>query len=436
MSQAGPIGQSPTPARARGWNPWLWVPTLYFAESIPNAVVSDTAKFMYNDLGLTPEMLGLVTGSMYLPWVLKPLWSPLVDLVKTKRWWIVAMQLVLGVCFFALAASLHMPNWLFASAAVLWVMAVVSATHDISADGFYMLGLSDQDQAEFTGVRATAYRLAMLCAKGFMVATAGRVTLELGKQQGWSLVMCIPAALFVGVACYHQVALPRPASDRPVRDENFLKGYFGSFGSFFRKPGIAQAIAFMLLFRFAEAQLLAMVAPFLTGERAEGALHLTTAQVGIAYGTYGVVGIICGGILAGFLVSRFGLRKLYWVLILVMHLPNAGFLYLAFAQPESLPLISAILFLEQFGYGFGFTAYMLFLMYFSKGESQTSHYAICTGFMALSLMLPQMLSGVVVKHLGFHDFFLYILACTVPSFLVAWMAWRNRQFIDTFTPRQ
>lgn len=422
------------PQRARSWHPWLWVPTLYFAESIPNAVVSDTAKFLYNDLGVTPEMLGLVTGSMYLPWVLKPLWSPMVDLVKTKRWWIILMQLVLGVCFFGLAASLHAQSWLLASAAILWVMAFTSATHDIAADGFYMLGLDDQDQAEFTGVRATAYRLAMLCAKGFLVASAGHLTLQLGKLAGWSLVLCIPAAVFLMAALYHSFVLPRPEADRPARDENFMQGYLDSFKSFFQKPGIASAIAFMLLFRFAEAQLLAMVAPFLTGAREHGGLELTTEQVGIAYGTYGVLGIICGGILAGFLVARLGLRRLYWILILVMHLPNAAFLYLAFAQPQSLLTISPILFLEQFGYGFGFTAYMLFLMYFSKGEKQTSHYAICTGFMALSLMLPQMLSGFVQKAFGFHGFFLYILISTIPSFVVAWIAWRDKKFIATFTP--
>jgi PAT family beta-lactamase induction signal transducer AmpG len=414
---------------------WLWVPTLYFAESIPNAVVSDTAKFLYNDLGVDAIQLGLITGSMYLPWVLKPLWSPMVDLVKTKRWWIVAMQLVLAACFFTLAATLHLPNWLFLSAAVLWVMAFTSATHDIAADGFYMLGLEERDQAQFTGVRATAYRLAMLCAKGFMVAAAGRLTLSMGKLQGWSTVLCIPAAAFVAVAVYHLVVLPRPPADQPVREENFFAGYLESFRTFFARPAIQTAIAFMLLFRFAEAQLLAMVAPFLTGPHAKGGLALSTEQVGIAYGTYGVLGIICGGILAGFLVARFGLRKLFWILIVTMHVPNAAFLYLAVAQPDNLVLISAFLFLEQFGYGFGFTAYMLYLMYFSRGDRQTSHYAICTGFMALSLMLPQMVSGYVKTALGFQGFFLYILICTLPSFWVAWLAWRDREFIATFSDK-
>lgn len=413
---------------------WLWVPTLYFAESIPNAVVSDTAKFLYNDLGLDPIKLGLVTGSMYLPWVLKPLWSPLVDVVRTKRWWIVAMQLLLALCFFGLAGSLHLGNWLLVSAGFFWLMAFTSATHDIAADGFYMLGLNAQDQAGLTGVRATAYRLAMLAAKGALVALAGRLTLSLGKLASWSTVMTIPAALFVVAALFHWLVLPRPPADRPAADSSVLEGFVESFRTFFAKPGLGQAIAFMLLFRFAEAQLLGMVAPFLTGPRAEGGLALTTEHVGIAYGTYGVLGIICGGILAGFLVARLGLRRLYWVLIAVMHLPNAAFLYLAFVQPQNLGLISAVLFLEQFGYGFGFTAYMLFLMYYARGEKQTSHYAICTGFMALSLMLPQMLSGFVKTALGFHGFFLYIMACTLPSFYVAWLAWRNKPFIMLFTP--
>jgi MFS transporter, PAT family, beta-lactamase induction signal transducer AmpG len=427
-----PIGSQPP--EPRSVSPWLWVPTLYFAESIPNAVVSDTAKFLYNDLGVTPKDLGVITGSMYLPWVLKPLWSPLVELVKTKRWWIPTTQFVLALCFFALASVLHSPHWLVLSAAVLWVVAFTSATHDIAADGFYMLGLNERDQAAFTGVRATAYRLAMLCAKGFMVAMAGRLTLSVGKLHGWSSVFCIPAAFYIAFALYHMFVLPRPDTDKPASSENFVAGYVETFASFFRKPGLGTAIAFMLLFRFAEAQLLAMVAPFLTGPRENGALGLTTADVGVAYGTYGVIGIICGGILGGMLVARFGLRRMFWLLIVTMHVPNFFFLYLSWVQPTSLALISGCLFVEQFGYGFGFTTYMLYLMYFARGERQTAHYAISTGFMALSLMLPQMLSGYAQTELGFRNFFVYILICTLPSFWVAWLAWRNKNFIDTFPP--
>jgi PAT family beta-lactamase induction signal transducer AmpG len=443
--------------RPASWAGLAWVPTLYFAECIPNAVVSDTAKFLYNDLGVSVQQLGVITGSMYLPWVLKPFWSPLVDLVKTKRWWIVFTQVLLAAVFLCLALSIQTPSWLVASAACLWVMAFISSTHDIACDGFYMLGLNEVEQARFTGIRATSFRLAMLFAKGFFVAFAGRLTMSMGKQAGWSTVLLIPAVLFIVLAVYHFMVLPRPSSDvpisysdpdanqpevgftpsqspQPARRVGFWEGYVGSFSSFFAKPGIVGAIAFMLLFRFAEAQLLAMVAPFLTGSKEAGGLALTTQNVGIAYGTYGVIGIILGGISAGMLVSYLGLRRTYWPLILIMHLPNLAFVYLASVQPDSLYFISLCLFLEQFGYGFGFTAYMLFLMYFARGAQKTSHYAICTGFMALSLMGPQMVSGYVKASLGFQGFFGYILACTIPSFLVSAWAWSNKEFIDYFPP--
>lgn len=415
---------------------WIWVPTLYFAESVPNAVVSDTANFLYNDLGVSPEQLGVITGSIYLPWVLKPLWSPMVDLLKTKRWWIVLTQLMLAGCFFLLSVSLHFPHWLICSAACLWVMAFTSATHDIAADGFYMLGLNEVDQARLTGIRSTAYRLAMMCAKGFMVWAAGYLTFRLGKTSGWSTVLMVPALAFVGFALFHYFTLPRPDSDRSVGGENFWKGYADTFTSYFAKPGIPSAVAFMLLFRLAEAQLLAMVAPFLTKPRIEGGLELATKEVGVAYGTFGVAGIILGGILAGWLVSQQGLRRMYWPMIFIMHVPNAAFLYLAFAQPSSTALIRSTLFVEQFGYGFGFTAYILYLMYFSRGPLKTSHYAICTGFMALSIMLPKMVSGYVLKALGFKLFFVYIVACTLPSFVVSLLAWRDRDFIDYYPPEQ
>lgn len=406
-------------------------------------MVSDTAKFLYNDLGLSAIDLGLVTGSMYLAWVLKPFWSPLVDLVKTKRFWIVFTQLLMAACFFGLAWAIQLPNWLFWSAFFLWLMAFTSATHDIAADGFYMLGLSESDQAGFTGVRSTAYRLGMLAAKGFLVALAGRLTLTMAdKPKAWSSVMLVPAFLYLLFALYHYVTLPKPQGDRSVLSTQgssltplgFIRGYFQTFTSFFAKPRILPAILFMLFYRFSEAQLLAMVPPFLTGPREGGGLAMTTEQVGVAYGTFGVLGIILGGISGGMLVARYGLRRWYWPLIAGINLPNSAYLMLAITQPTNLYTVSMALFLEQFGYGFGFTAYILFLMYFSRGDQRTSHYALCTGFMALSLMIPQMVSGYLKTSLGFRDFFLYILVATIPSFFVAWLAWRDRLFLDYFEP--
>lgn len=422
----------------KGWRSWLWVPSLYFAESLPNAVVGEVAPVLYTDLGLTTIQLGVITGWMYLAWVVKPLWSPLVELVKTKRWWIVTTQLLLGACFLGLAVSIRLPvSWLFWSAACLWLMAFISATHDIAADGFYMLGLDERHQAGFNGVRSTAYRMGSLFGKGLLVYIAGRLLQSMGGAvPGWSTVFYFPAGFYVLCATYHFFVLPKPSTDVAAPSTNFLHGYGESFRTFFAKPGILSAIAFMLLFRLAEVQVVVMAAPFLKGKPEAGGLGLTTQDYGIAYGTYGVLGLICGGLLAGFLVARYGLRRWYWPLIVTMHVPNAAFIYLAYMKPTSLAIISACLFVEQFGYGFGFTAYTLFLLYYSKGDRQTAHYAIGTGFMAMSAMLPRFISGYVQTALGFQGFFLYILACTVPSFLVAWIAWQNKAFIETFPPAE
>ena len=417
--------------------PWLWVPTLYFAESVPNAVVSDTANFMYTDFGLTPDKLGLITGMMYWAWVVKPMWSPLVDLVKTKRWWIVLTEVLLAGSFLGLAVAIRSPHWLIWTQVCLWIMALASATQDIAADGFYMLGLNEREQAGYSGIRTTFYRLAMWCAKGVLLFAAARLTHK-SFFESWSTVMCIPGGFFLLTALYHLLVLPRPALDTPRETQSiaqFKANYLATFVSFFTKPKMGRALAFMLLFRMAEVQVLAMVAPFLKGTIEDGGLAMGAEQVGLAYGVYGFWGIVIGGISAGAVVARWGLRSWYWVLIGVMHLPNLAFLYLAFSQNNALWVVSICLFIEQFGYGFGFTVYVLYLMYFSKGTLQTSHYAIATGFMALSMMLPKMLSGFALTALGFRGFFCYVALCTLPSFFVSWLAWKDRGFLDYYEPK-
>lgn len=420
----------------KSWFPWLWVPTLYFAESLPNAIVADLSKFMYTNLGMSATQLGLITGAMYLPWTLKPFWSPYVDLYKTKRWWTVLMQLIMAGAFFGLAFSVRAENYILWTSVCFWLIAFVSATHDIAADGFYLLGLDERNQAAFTGIRATAYRLGMLFVGSVLLIEAGLwlkgIEVVMDKQGVWSLIMMSIGGLFLILGLYHAFMLPKPEADVAAPAQNFLVGYVETFTTFFKKPGIWAALAFMLLFRFAEAQLLGMMAPFLTGAKEAGGLALSLDQIGVVKGFWGFIGIICGGILAGWLVAQFGLRKWYWILIFVMHLPNLAFLYLATTQTNNMAIISASLFIEQFGYGFGFTAYMLYLMYFSRGNHQTAHYAMCTGFMALSLMLPQMMAGYIKDALGFVGFYGYIMVATIPSFIVAWLAWKNKDFIDHF----
>lgn len=423
----------------RRLSPWIWIPTLYFAEGIPNSIVSDASKVMYTDFGLTVEMLGVVTGLMYWAWVVKPLWSPLVDLVKSKRWWIVLTEVLLAASFLGLSVAIQSPNWMLWTQVCFWCLAVISATQDIAADGYYMLALDESNQAGYTGIRSTFYRLSMLFSKGALVWLAGYFAASSDKFSGWSKMFMVPGAFYLAAAAYHFVVLPRPVADQPrpsVGMSEFFKGYFHTFARFFARPGVLKAIVFIMLFRVAEVQVLGQVAPFLKGTLEAGGLGLTTKQFGFAYGTCGVLGIICGGVLAGKLVARSGLRMWYWLMIFIMHVPNLAFLYLAFTQNTNVNVISLCLFIEQFGYGFGFTVFMLYLMYFTRGELQTSHYAIATGFMAAGVMLPQMLAGFVAKALGFKLYFGYIAICTLPSFAVAWMAWKDHGFLDYFEPKR
>lgn len=424
--------------KGRRLSPWIWVPSLYFAEGVPNAVVAEASSIMYADLDLDVAKITLITGMMYLAWVVKPLWSPIVDLLKTKRWWVILTELVLAATFLGLSASLHSPSWLLGTQICFWILALVSATQDIAADGFFMLALEESDQAAFTGVRSTAYKLSALFTKGGLVWLAGYLALAAGKFSGWGQMFIVPAALYFFLAIYHFIFMPRPDSDS-IRElpswGEFLGGYANSFGSFFRKEGVVNVIIFVLLFRLAEVQVLAVLPSFLKKPLAEGGLALTTQQVGLAYGGWGILGIMSGGILAGMLVARQGVKKWYWPMIFIMHVPNAAFLYLSFTQNHDLAAVSVCLFLEQFGYGFGFTVLTLYLMYFCRGPLRTSHYAIATGFMAAAFLI-KIVAGKVQTKLGFTGFFEYVAVCTLPSFWVAYMAWKDQGFLAYFEPKK
>ncbi|MBL0088114.1 MAG: MFS transporter [Ideonella sp.] len=377
---------------------------------------------MYKNLGVSNTEIALYTSWLYLPWVIKPLWSPLVDLLGTKRRWIVALQFVVGAALAMVALTLPASDALRLSLAIFWLMAFASATHDIAADGFYLLALPQQRQAAFVGVRSTFYRLAMIAGQGGLVYLAGWLQQRTGRPaQAWALVFGLMAVFFVAVAVWHAWALPRPATDRPTRrDTAFWPGFIEVFAAFFRQPGIGRILAFLLLYRFAEAQLLKLVTPFLLDATAVGGLGLKTQEVGIAYGTVGVIALTVGGLLGGWVISLGGLKRLLWPLMIAMHLPNLIFVALAVAQPQSLWLVSAAVAAEQFGYGFGFTAYMVFmLMVAGVGQHQTAHYAICTGFMALGMMLPGMGAGWLQSQLGYLGFFGWVCVATLPSFVAA-----------------
>jgi PAT family beta-lactamase induction signal transducer AmpG len=404
-------------------NPWAWIPTLYFAEGVPYVMVMSVSVIMYKRLGISNTDIALYTSWLYLPWVIKPLWSPVVDLLGTKRLWTVLMQGVIGVALALVALSIPAPRFFQYTLAFFWLMAFSSATHDIAADGFYMLGLKEHQQAAFVGVRATFYRIAMIAGEGALVYLAGKLETRLGQLRlAWEITLFVVGGVFLAAFVYHLVILPRPAADawRSRGKPKALAGeFFKVFADFFRKDRIAVILAFLLLFRFAEAQLVKLAYPFLLDVASDGGLGLDTSQVSVIKGTFGVIALLAGGILGGLVIARHGLRYWLWPMVFMMNLPNLVYVYLAYAQPSSQLLIGAAVSVEQFGYGFGFTAYMLYMIMVSEGEHKTAHYAICTGFMALSMMLPGMFSGWLQEHMGYQHFFLWVMISTIPGFIVA-----------------
>ena len=410
-----------TDARPSPRSPWSWIPTLYLAEGLPYVVVMTVSVIMYKGLGVSNTDLALTTSWLYLPWVIKPLWSPVVDILATRRRWIWATQLGVAVAVAGVALAVPGPRFLAGTLVFFWMLALDSATHDIAADGFYMLATTERQQSFFVGVRSTFYRIAV-SAGGLLVVLAGALQARTGDLRlGWSVALGVLGGLFVLFGLWHRLVLPRPAADRPGearRIPQFTREFLATFGSFFRKPRIALLVAFLLLYRFGEAQLVKMAPPFLLDARTHGGLGLDTARVGFIYGTMGPIALALGGILGGLAVSRHGLKAWLWPMLLAIHLPDATFIYLAYAQPSSPWVVQLCVAIEQFGYGFGFSAYVLYMIRIARGEHQTAHYAICTGFMALGMMVPGMWSGWLADWIGYRHFFVWVILATVPSFLV------------------
>lgn len=403
-------------------SPWAWIPSLYFAEGLPYVAVMTLSVIMYKRLDISNTDIALFTSWLYFPWVIKPLWSPFVDLIRTKRWWIYTMQWLIGGGMAGVAFMIPGDVFFHSTLAFFWLMAFSSATHDIAADGFYMLGLDEEQQAFFIGIRNTFYRVAMITGQGLLVMLAGFLEQSTGRIPfAWSLVFFILAGGFIGLGAWHRWILPRPTSDvqRPrISSSLILSEFLQTFISFFRKKGIGPALVFMLTFRLGESQLVKLASPFLLDSREVGGLGLSTAAVGFAYGTVGVVALLAGGILGGWAISRKGLKHWLWPMTLVLSLPNLVYLYMAYLLPENLFVINACVAIEQFGYGFGFTAYTMYLMLFAEGEYKTSYYAISTGFMALGMMLPGMISGWIQQQIGYQHFFIWVMGCCLPVFFV------------------
>jgi PAT family beta-lactamase induction signal transducer AmpG len=409
-------------------SPWAWVPSLYFAEGLPYVVVMTLAVIMYKRLEISNTDIALYTSWLYLPWMIKPLWSPLVDVLKSKRWWIVSMQLLIGAGLAGIAFTIPTTMFFQSTLAFFWLLAFSSATHDIAADGFYMYGMDASKQAYFIGIRSTFYRLAMIAGQGGLVFLAGKLeevklfgSEEASIPMAWSLTFFVITALFFAFSLYHKFALPYPKEDQDKEVKSFSE-VFSDFGktivSFFAKKDILVILGMLLCYRLGESQLVKMASPFLLDKPEVGGLGLSTTEVGIVYGTIGVIFLTIGGILGGYAASRKGLKYWLWPMVIAINLPNLVYVYLSYALPDSFFLVCASVAVEQFGYGFGFTAYMLYQIYISEGEHKTAHFAFCTGLMAAGMMFPGMISGWLQELLGYQHFFIWVIICTIPSFIM------------------
>ena len=404
-------------------SPWAWVPTLYFAEGVPYVAVMTISVIIYKRLGLSNTDITLYTSWLYLPWVIKPLWSPFVDMLRTKRWWILTMQILIAAALAGIAFTIPGPFWLQGSLAFFWLMAFSSATHDIAADGFYMLGLDQHQQAYFVGIRSTFYRIATIFSSGLLVGLAGALqVLTRSITFSWSLVFYLVAGLFIGLWLYHSWALPRPSEDaeriqKTARD--ILNEFWHTFVTFFKKPQVIVGICFMLFYRMPEGLLAKVSALFLVDSVKNGGLGLSDGEFGLVQGTVGVIGLTLGGILGGICAARHGLKRWLWPMVIAITLPDLVYVYLSAALPSSLFVINICIFLEQFGYGFGFSAYMLYRIYYSQGEHKTAHYALCTAFMALSMMIPGLFAGALQEAVGYQTFFLIVVGCCAMTYVVS-----------------
>lgn len=404
-------------------NAWLWIPTLYFASGLPYHAITSISDIMYKDMGIGNAQIAMYTSLLLIPWTIKPLWSPIVEMISTRRKWTLISQLLLAICFAVIALVIPSEYFLPLTLAAFFIGAFVSSTHDIALDGFYMLALPQEKQSFFSGIRNTFYRIATVFSSGVLVMIANRIAERSGNgQTGWSATFAITGAIMLALYLYHKKAVPSPASDT-ARTTSSIKDAFSNYGdiisSYFQKPGIWQALLFLLLFRFPEAQLAKMGKLFLMDSAAQGGLALDKGEIGLVYGVIGVIGLIIGGIVGGICISRKGLKYWLWPMVVAISLPDAVYIYMSSALPQDMTVISSCIFIEQLGYGFGFTAYTLYMIYFAQGKYPTAHFAISTAFMSLGMMLPGMFAGKLQESMGYENFFIWVTACTLITFIVS-----------------
>lgn len=402
--------------------PWAWVPSLYFAQGLPYVIVITVSTIIYKNLGLSNSDITFYTGWLYLPWVIKPFWGPIIDNIRTKRFWVVTMQISMGVLLAIAGLTIPAPNFVRWSLILFWLIAFSSATHDIAADGFYMMGLEPHQQSFFVGIRNTFWRVAAISGQGGLVYLSGiLIKNNMAAKNAWLILLVCTGFVYFSIGVYHKFMLPQPSTDN-VRSlsggKDALIKYFKTFLNFFKRRNIIVFVLFIILYRLGESQLTKMATPFLLDSIEKGGLGLTNQQVGWAYGTLGMLGLIIGGILGGIAVSKQGLKFWFWPMVFAINLPDILYIYLAHFQPQNFILIQSFIAIEQFGYGFGFTAFTLYMIYFVQGENKTSHYAFATGLMALGMMVPGMLSGWIQEILNYENFFIWVVICTIPGFII------------------
>lgn len=421
-------------------NAWGWIPTLYFAEGLPYFAVMTMAVIMYQNLGLSDKEIAFYTSWLGMPWVIKPIWSPFIDLVRTKRFWVLSMQTLMAAAFACIAFFLPTGFFVQATMAFFALLAFSSATHDIAADGFYMLALTPKEQSFFVGIRNTFYRCGSIFGQGVLVMLAGLITegkilpsVKGDAALAWALVFYLLSALFIGLFLFHFFIMPKPEND--VRGSNatakqLFRNFIETVVSFFRKDGIGLALFFILTYRLGESQLAKIAPLFVLASPEKGGLGLSTTTVGGIYGTLGVIALLLGGIVAGIMVSRKGLK--YWIvpMALAINVPDILYIILAWLQCNELWLVTLFVMIEQFGYGIGFAAYMLYLIYIAKGAYKTSHYAIATGLMAAGISFPGMIAGYLEEWVGYTHFFMIVCVCTLPGIIAAMLI--KKQLPESF----
>jgi len=399
-------------------SPWYYIPTLYFASGVPYVIINTVSVIFYKKLGIDNTQIAVWTSLLYLPWVIKMFWGPIVDTYSTKRKWLLYTQFAMFCCLGLIAFCLQLPNFFLISLAALTVGAFISATYDIATDGFYLLALNPEQQAFFVGIRSLFYRLAVIFGSGLLVVLAGQLEGYLNNiPLSWTIAIGFAAVVLAILSIFHRLVLPLPNSDQSRQLQTDNLPFWTIISSYFAQEKIIFILGFILLYRFGEAMLVKFASLFLLDKPEAGGLGLTTSDVGLVYGTFGVISLIAGGILGGLVIAKYGLKRCLFPMALALNLPDLFYVYMAYAKP-SLTLVYPLVSLEQFGYGFGFTAFSVYLMYISQGEYKTSHFAISTGIMALGMMLPGIVSGYLQPALGYPLFFSLVCLLTIPGMII------------------